>query len=95
MTLVFYFLKKDANYSPWFEKTLDRFTENIQISANESFNHPLAAIFMVSTQNKNPVEAIKNMYNLQKYAEKYQLDTDIYQFVVLIHDNLNGKEPTE
>ena len=57
---------------------------------HETFEHPIACINVCSTENTDPIEALKGLFNWKSLEfSKNLVDPEIVQYYILVHDQQN------
>ncbi|RIB08725.1 ER-golgi trafficking TRAPP I complex 85 kDa subunit-domain-containing protein [Gigaspora rosea] len=76
--------------TPWYAEYRRWFFGFTGVSEHETFEHPVACILATSSSNENPIDTLRQMYNITTPApifEKGFMDPNILKCYVLLHDN--------
>ncbi|KAJ3221198.1 Trafficking protein particle complex 8 [Clydaea vesicula] len=76
-------------YTPWYTQYRDYFSLFDGPSEHETFNHPIACIFVVTTENPDPVSTfslLSSQASLPKIFEKGFMDKNFLKHFLLIHE---------
>eukprot|EP00039_Didymoeca_costata_P005469 m.81874 g.81874 ORF g.81874 m.81874 type:complete len:1204 (-) comp12833_c0_seq2:1375-4986(-) len=79
--------------TPWFDAYRKAFLGLVPASDHEFFNHPVACVSVVSTQNTNPINSLKTSFDAGKPPKEFideGLDANVYRYYVLLQD---GTDP--
>ncbi|KAK6596300.1 Transport protein particle subunit trs85-2 [Botrytis cinerea] len=75
--------------SPFYTLYLRRLLSGIPLAPHETFSHPVACIIAISSRNKNPIEALRRLYEESSRGEKrlpLWVNDDYLRYYVLVHD---------
>ncbi|KAL1917610.1 uncharacterized protein VTP21DRAFT_4003 [Calcarisporiella thermophila] len=84
------YLETDVDeLTPWYKEYKRLFANFGGISEHETFDHPVACIIAISSNNPEPMETLLQLYNITTPApifEKGFIDPNLLKYYVLIHD---------
>ncbi|KAI9649858.1 hypothetical protein NHQ30_002440 [Ciborinia camelliae] len=75
--------------SPFYTLYLRRLLSGIPLAPHETFSHPVACIIAISSRNKNPIEALRKLYEESSRGDKrlpLWVNDDYLRYYVLVHD---------
>ncbi|ORY05323.1 hypothetical protein K493DRAFT_204561 [Basidiobolus meristosporus CBS 931.73] len=78
---------------PWYAEYRRLYIKQFNISEHDTFNHPVACVIAISSQNPDPFNTLQQLHNLAASAPIYDkgfIDSNILRYYVLLHDNQNG-----
>jgi hypothetical protein len=82
-----------VNFTPWFDKYREEYLNSFYVSDHEMWEHPLACITIVGSDDPNPVTTHRELYNADRppklFTDKY-VDADLFRIYVMLHDCQNG-----
>ena len=83
----------------WYTEWRTLYLSSLGASPHEFFNHPLAAVIVVSARDENPIEMAKNLYTPvhppSEMAELQYVDPNIFCYYVLLHSAPDDHKQTE
>ena len=75
--------------SPFYTLYLRRLLSGIPLAPHETFSHPVACIIAISSRSKNPIEALRKLYDESSNGEKrlpLWVNNEYLRYYVLVHD---------
>lgn len=75
--------------SPFYTLYLRRLLSGIPLAPHETFSHPVACIIAISSRSKNPIEALRKLYDESSNGEKrlpLWVSNEYLRYYVLVHD---------
>ncbi len=75
--------------SPFYTLYLRRLLSGIPLAPHETFSHPVACIIAISSRSKNPIEALRKLYDESSNGEKrlpLWASNEYLRYYVLVHD---------
>jgi hypothetical protein len=75
--------------SPFYTLYLRRLLSGIPLTPHETFSHPVACIIAISSRSKNPIEALRKLYDESSNGEKrlpLWVNNEYLRYYVLVHD---------
>ncbi|KAF7947535.1 hypothetical protein EAE96_008621 [Botrytis aclada] len=75
--------------SPFYTLYFRRLLSGIPLAPHETFSHPVACIIAISSRNKNPIDALRRLYEESSRGEKrlpLWVNDDYLRYYVLVHD---------
>ncbi|XP_057525663.1 uncharacterized protein LOC130805064 isoform X2 [Amaranthus tricolor] len=78
---------------PWFEIFNQELIRTSSFSDHETFDHPVACLLVVSSQDEVPVNKFVDLFNINKFPSLMNdgaMDPKILKHYVVLHDNQDG-----
>lgn len=75
--------------SPFYTLYLRRLLSGIPLAPHETFSHPVACIIAISSRSKNPIEALRKLYDESSNGGKrlpMWVNNEYLRYYVLVHD---------
>ena len=75
--------------SPFYTLYLRRLLSGIPLAPHETFSHPVACIIAISSRNKDPIQALRKLYDESTNGEKrlpLWVSNEYLRYYVLVHD---------
>ena len=75
--------------SPFYTLYLRRLLSGIPLAPHETFSHPVACIIAISSRCKNPIEALRMLYDESSNGDKrlpIWVNNEYLRYYVLVHD---------
>lgn len=75
--------------SPFYILYLRRLLSGIPLAPHETFSHPVACIIAISSRSKNPIEALRKLYDESSNGAKrlpLWVNNEYLRYYVLVHD---------
>ncbi|XP_024543290.1 trafficking protein particle complex subunit 8 isoform X1 [Selaginella moellendorffii] len=77
----------------WFQKYSTAFARTLAFSEHEAFDHPVACLLVVSSNDENPLDvfaSLSDVTNLPSLLKDGAMDPRILRHYVVLHDNQDG-----
>ncbi|CAA0837822.1 Tetratricopeptide repeat (TPR)-like superfamily protein [Striga hermonthica] len=77
----------------WFQNFNKELIDTASFSEHEAFDHPVACLLAVSSQDKDPIDKFVDLFNrnqLPPLLNDGAMDPNILKYFLLIHDNQDG-----
>lgn len=86
-------MKQGINFTPWFDRYREEYLNSFYLSDHETWDHPVACVSVVSSDDPDPVRTSKELYSSERPPKLFSdrnVDPDVFRFYVMLHDAQNG-----
>nr|GEV78526.1 trafficking protein particle complex subunit 8 isoform X1 [Tanacetum cinerariifolium] len=77
----------------WFQYFNKEFLRSVSFSDHEAFDHPVACLLIVSSNDEDPINKFVDLFNMNQLPPLFNdgaMDPKIPKYYILVHDNQDG-----
>eukprot|EP00850_Spirogloea_muscicola_P017760 SM000156S02116 [mRNA] locus=s156:54554:63177:+ [translate_table: standard] len=86
-------MAKSESESSWYQRYCQEYMRTLYFSEHEALNHPVACLLVVTSTDKDPINAFVDLFNTEHLPALFNegaMDPKIHKHFVLLHDMHSG-----